>query len=65
VAKQIVDAKLEGKEAFAKGDYVAAIYSYTQVVTRTKIFSVLVGIIHNVAQEHMKDMPSFCHEPLT
>jgi hypothetical protein len=65
VAKQIVDAKLEGKEAFAKGDYVAAIYSYTQVLTRTRIYNVFVGIIHNVAQEHMKDMPSFCHKPMT
>lgn len=30
-AEQIADAKSEGKKAFAKGDYVAAIYSYNLV----------------------------------
>ncbi|CAL4898031.1 unnamed protein product [Urochloa decumbens] len=30
--EQIVDAKSEGKEAFAKGDYVSAVYSFTLAI---------------------------------
>ncbi|CAL5092563.1 unnamed protein product [Urochloa decumbens] len=30
--EQIIDAKSEGKEAFAKGDYVSAVYSFTLAI---------------------------------
>jgi hypothetical protein len=32
VEEQIADAKSQGKEAFAKGEYLAAIYFYRQVM---------------------------------
>jgi hypothetical protein len=31
VKKRVADAKSQGKEAFAKGDYLAAVYNYSVV----------------------------------